>query len=182
MDEILLGIDFGTTNTVISYFNNNKSNIMSDGVYKMIPSKIGYIEDRVYCGNDSDMIKFKNYAKEKGWVMKDRNNSGVIESLFFNYNDTVILSHIIVQLKDFRFEKYPFVDTVSYLHLGNGKLHNIKGKNTVELTDTGGEIYDSLDGQSRKDALKELLEEAINDSDYSAYRDLIEKALDKLSS
>ena len=51
MDEILLGIDFGTTNTVISYFNNNKSNIMSDGVYKMIPSKIGYIEDRVYCGN-----------------------------------------------------------------------------------------------------------------------------------
>jgi len=51
MDEILLGIDFGTTNTVISYFNNNKSNIMSDGVYKMIPSKIGYIEDKVYYGN-----------------------------------------------------------------------------------------------------------------------------------
>jgi len=141
-----------------------------------------YFMDRVYCGNDSDMIKFKNYAKEKGWVMKDRNNSGVIESLFFNYNGTVILSHIIVQLKDFRFENYPFVDTVSYLHLGNGKLHNIKGKNTVELTDTGGEIYDSLDGQSRKDALKELLEEAVDDSDYYGYRDLIQKALDKLSS
>ena len=30
--------------------------------------------------------------------------------------------------------------------------------------------------------LKEILELAINDSDYSAYRDLIEKALDKLSS
>jgi hypothetical protein len=141
-----------------------------------------YFMDRVYCGNDSDMIKFKNYAKEKGWVMKDINNSGVIESLFFNYNGTVILSHINVQLKDFRFENYPFVDTVSFLHLGNGKLHNIKGKNTIELTDTGGEFYDSLDGESRKDVLKELLEEAINDSDYSAYRDLIEKALDKLSS
>ena len=51
MDELLLGIDFGTTNTVISYFNNNKCNIMLDGVYKMIPSKIGYIEDKVYCGN-----------------------------------------------------------------------------------------------------------------------------------
>lgn len=51
MDELLLGIDFGTTNTVISYFNNNKSNIMKDGIYKMIPSKIGYIEDKVYCGN-----------------------------------------------------------------------------------------------------------------------------------
>ena len=51
MDELLLGIDFGTTNTVISYFNNNKCNIMLDGVYKMIPSKIGYIEDKIYCGN-----------------------------------------------------------------------------------------------------------------------------------
>ena len=141
-----------------------------------------YFMDRVYCGNDSDMIKFKNYAKEKGWVMKDRNNSGIVESLFFNYNDTVILSHINVKLKDFRFEKYPFVDTLSFLHLGNGKLHNIKGKNTIELTSTDGEFYDSLDGESRKDALKEILEEAINDSDYSGYRDLIEKTLDKLSS
>ena len=141
-----------------------------------------YFMDRVYCGNDSDMIKFKNYAKEKGWVMKDRNNSGIVESLFFNYNDTVILSHIIVQLEYFRFENYPFVDTVSFLHLGNGKLHNIKGKNTIELTSTNGEFYDSLDGESRKKVLKELLEEAINDSDYSGYRDLIKKALDKLSS
>ena len=24
---------------------------MLDGVYKMIPSKIGYIEDKIYCGN-----------------------------------------------------------------------------------------------------------------------------------
>ena len=141
-----------------------------------------YFMDRVYCGNDSDMIKFKNYAKEKGWVMKDKNSSGIVESLFFNYNDTVILSHINVQLKDFRFENYPFVDTVSYLHLGNGKLHNIKGKNTIELTSTDGEFYDSLDGESRKDVLKELLEETVNDSDYYGYRDLIQKALDKLSS
>jgi hypothetical protein len=114
--------------------------------------------------------------------MKSRNSSDIVEGLFFNYNDTIILSHIIVQLKDFRFENYPFVDTVSFLHLGNGKLHNIKGKNTVELTDTNGEIYDSLDGESRKDALKEILELAVNDSDYYGYRDLIQKALDKLSS
>lgn len=141
-----------------------------------------YFMDRVYCGNDSDMIKFKNYAKEKGWVMKNRNSSDIVESLFFNYNDTVILSHINVQLKDFRFENYPFVDTLSFLHLGNGKLHNIKGKNTIELTDTGGEFYDSLDGESRKDALKELLEEIIDDYEYQGYEKLARKALEKLSS
>jgi len=141
-----------------------------------------YFMDRVYCANDSDMIKFKNYAKEKGWVIKDKNSSGIVESLFFNYNDTVILSHINVQLDNFRFENYPFVDTVAFLHLGNGKLHNIKGKNTIELTSTDGEFYDNLDDESRKKVLKELLEEIISDSDYQGYHDLAQRALDVLTS
>jgi hypothetical protein len=141
-----------------------------------------YFMDRVYCGNDSDMIKFKNYAKEKGWVMKDRNNSGIVESLFFNYNNTVILSHIIVQLKDFRFKKYPFVDTLSFLHLGNGKLHNAKGKNTLELTSTGGDSYENIDDDSRSSYMKELLREALRDPDYYGYHDLIKDYLKRLSS
>jgi len=49
--EIILGIDFGTTNTVISYFQNNKTNILKDGVYKSIPSKIGIKNDTLYFGN-----------------------------------------------------------------------------------------------------------------------------------
>jgi hypothetical protein len=141
-----------------------------------------YFMDRVYCGNDSDMIKFKNYAREKGWVMKDKNSSGIVESLFFNYNDTVILSHINIQLENFRFENYPFVDTVSFLHLGNGKLHNIKGKNTIELTSTNGEFYDNFDDESRKKVLKELLEEIISDYEYQGYHDLAQKSLDILTS
>ena len=140
-----------------------------------------YFMDRVYCANDSDMIKFKNYAKEKGWVMKDKNSSGIVESLFFNYNDTVILSHINVQLENFRLENYPFVDTVAFLHLGNGKLHNIRGKNTIELTSTDGDFYDNYD-ESRSKVLKELLEEIISDSDYQGYHDLAQKALDILTS
>jgi len=141
-----------------------------------------YFMDRVYCANDSDMIKFKNYAKEKGWVMKDKNSSGIVESLFFNYNDTVILSHINVQLENFRFVNYPFVDTVTFLHLGNGKLHNIKGKNTIELTSTDGNFYDNYDDESRKKILKELLEEIISDYEYQGYHDLAQNALDILTS
>ena len=141
-----------------------------------------YFMDRVYCANDSDIIKFKNYAKEQGWVMKNRNSSDIVESLFFNYNDTVILSHINVQLKDFRFKNYPFVDTVAFLHLGNGKLHNIKGKNTLELTSTDGDFYENYDDESRKKVLKELLEEIISDSDYQGYHDLAQRALDVLTS
>lgn len=49
--EIILGIDFGTTNTVISYFQNNKTNILKDGIYKSIPSKIGIKNNILYFGN-----------------------------------------------------------------------------------------------------------------------------------
>jgi len=49
---ILFGIDLGTTNTVISYFEDNKSKILTDGPFKVIPSKI-YIspENKIYYGN-----------------------------------------------------------------------------------------------------------------------------------
>ena len=50
-NEVLVGIDFGTTNTVISVFSSNKSNILMDGVFKIIPSKIGKLNDKIYCGN-----------------------------------------------------------------------------------------------------------------------------------
>jgi molecular chaperone DnaK len=49
--EIILGIDFGTTNTVITYFQNNKPNILKDGIYKSIPSKIGIKNNILYFGN-----------------------------------------------------------------------------------------------------------------------------------
>jgi molecular chaperone DnaK len=49
--EILVGIDFGTTNTVITHFINNKAEVISDGVFKMIPSRIGFYNEKIYCGN-----------------------------------------------------------------------------------------------------------------------------------
>ena len=39
--DLILGIDFGTTNTVISYFENNKPNVLMNGVFKSIKSKLG---------------------------------------------------------------------------------------------------------------------------------------------
>ncbi len=50
-EEVLVGIDFGTTNTVISYFLNNKSNVLVDGIFKIIPSRIGKFNEKIYCGN-----------------------------------------------------------------------------------------------------------------------------------
>ena len=49
--EILVGIDFGTSNTVLSYFSANKAIIIKDGIFKTIPSKIAKIDGKLYCGN-----------------------------------------------------------------------------------------------------------------------------------
>jgi hypothetical protein len=140
-----------------------------------------YFMDRIYCANDSDIIKFKNYAKEQGWVMKNKNTSDSWESIFFNYNDKVYLSHINVQLSKWNFAFYPFVDTLSLLNEENGKLHNVPGKNCIELTETGGDFY-TPDFKSRRTLLKVMLEDIRRDNDYQAYHDLVDKSLENLSS
>ena len=51
INEILVGIDFGTTNTVITHFIDNKAVVLNDGIFKIIPSKIGKHDGKLYCGN-----------------------------------------------------------------------------------------------------------------------------------
>ena len=51
MSNIYIGIDFGTTNTIIAVYQNEKINIINDDIFTLIPSKIGYYEDKIYCGN-----------------------------------------------------------------------------------------------------------------------------------
>lgn len=52
LKSVVFGIDLGTTNTVISYFDENKAKVLNDGAFRLIPSKI-YIspENKIYCGN-----------------------------------------------------------------------------------------------------------------------------------
>jgi len=50
-EDIILGIDFGSTNTVITYFSNNKANILMDGVFKSIKSQVGIKNGLYSCGN-----------------------------------------------------------------------------------------------------------------------------------
>ena len=51
-NQVVFGIDLGTTNTVISYFTENKLKILTDGAFKLIPSKVYYSpENKIFCGN-----------------------------------------------------------------------------------------------------------------------------------
>jgi molecular chaperone DnaK len=100
--DIILGIDFGTTSTVISYFENNKPNILLDGVFKTIKSKIGIKDNNYTCGNyislNSDEIihSFKSQIGEadqnKNLLIFFDHLKKLIQKKFPNYNLKAVIT------------------------------------------------------------------------------------------
>lgn len=101
--NIILGIDFGSTNTVISYFDNNKSNVFMDGVFKCIKSKIG-IKKGIYSfgnyislDNDEIIYNFKtkigdNIEIEKILLMFFCHLKKLIFDKFLNYELKTVIT------------------------------------------------------------------------------------------
>lgn len=104
-----------------------------------------YFMDRVYTSSDSDLIKFKHYADEKGWMTKNRNVSDSEDGLMFRYKDTPVFGRIYVKLDDADFDEYPFVDTLSYLSTDEKMISNVGFKDGFVLWSTDGES-DKCDG------------------------------------
>jgi len=84
MEEVLVGIDFGTTNTIISHFNNNKSIPILDGVFKIIPSKIAKYNNKFYCGN---------YIPINCQDVIHSFKISIGENKFFNFGDDIQYNH-----------------------------------------------------------------------------------------
>ena len=104
-ENIVFGIDLGTTNTVISYFQDGKLKIFNDGAFKLIPSKIYFSPEvnKIYCGNyiplgTSDIIN--SFKIEIGNTYEiERNNK--------KYNISDILNIFISHLKYLLEKKFP---------------------------------------------------------------------------
>ena len=91
MIETLVGIDFGTTFTVISLFINNKTEIINS-----FPSQICYYNNKFYCGNDIPLCNnetplyihsFKlDICKNKKYNVLDKlyDNNDMLD-IFFKY-------------------------------------------------------------------------------------------------
>lgn len=95
-----------------------------------------YFMDRIYTNSDSDMIKFKKFAKENGWMYKYRNNSHIDDNVTFDY-DGVVYGVIEVEL-DGDFKKYPFIDTMCFLDKKMTRLSNVPDKKDWVLHDIYG--------------------------------------------
>jgi hypothetical protein len=104
--------------------------------------------DRIYYNNDSDVDLFKQYAERNGWWCKRGQNS---ESNFYAVRGSESKSPTYtVTLKNANQDKYPYVDTLTYLNPKTGKLSNKKSPINAkfELDDTDGEysrVYDEDD-------------------------------------
>ena len=102
------------------------------------PCDAKYFMDRIYTSSDSDIIKFKNYANEKGWMTKYKQSCDQTDSYFFEYKGDLFLGEVKVKIRESSFDEYPFVDTLSYLN--GGYISNISSIGAEEMKDTDGYI------------------------------------------
>ncbi len=115
---------------------------------KKSPCEAKYFMDRVYTNRDSDVIKFRMYADEKGWLQKKRMNSTIEDNVSFTYKGSDVFGEVTCKV-DGDFKYYPFVDTMCFLNKDKKEVSNIPYKNCSILHSVSGdnEPCDSCDGK-----------------------------------
>jgi hypothetical protein len=113
---------------------------------------VDYFMDRQYTIKDSDVEKFRNYAKEqKNWVSKANNNHHSFEPILIHKGgDEVINVYMTVKVKkvgssdsDYDYAKYPYLDTFRRFDPRTGILENDENQGSDE---EGCYILESTDG------------------------------------
>ena len=177
--DILFGIDFGTTNTVISYFQNNKVKILMDGNFKTIPSKICKHNDKYYCGNyiplnaNDIIINFKNdnnldlliiFFKHLHNLINKTFNIDTIKAVITvpsNFNDnqreTIKLAFESVKINIIRMINEPSAAALSY-----GLHHSSRNGEKILVVDTGGGTMDFTILETNGDLFQIIHSEGLN--------------------
>lgn len=105
-----------------------------------------YFMDRQYTISDSDIIKFKEYAKSQNWAYKESNSHSNVGSVVVNgtiYSD----SNMNVESSLIDLKKFPYLDTFRTYDPKTGTLYNVDSddvhgsdeyKGMYDLADTNG--------------------------------------------
>jgi len=136
-----LGIYIKNPNTIemLVAVNNDGSLIGRALLWKQGDRKI---MDRIYTINDEDFqFSFKKWADENGyWYKKEQkwNNT-----LFFKTRDKIMCEEISIQLDNWDFEYYPYLDTFKFIDFKTGKLYNYlpKGQDVKTLSSAEGSYH-----------------------------------------
>lgn len=113
---------------------------------------VEYFMDRQYTIKDSDVNKFRNFAKEQGWIYKTNNNHHSFTNI--TYNSSEMNVDMVVQVGrfggDYDYSRYPYMDTFRRYDPRIGKLYNDNDQGSDQegcyiLEDTGGG-YSEVEG------------------------------------
>lgn len=115
---------------------------------KSVDLDFEYFMDRQYTINDSDVIKFRGYADEKGWAWKTSNNHHSYYGVTYKEKEYNLTMKIDVIAK--KHDYYPYLDTFRLYDPINGVLSNdvddqseYDGWYILEDTDGGYESVES---------------------------------------
>jgi len=87
----------------------------------VLPSNIK-IMDRIYSVFDSDVISFKKWAFENGYIPKFEQNAKSHQ--FFDIKGEVVRIRCTVDLKKHKFSYYPYLDTFPFFNYQDGVISN----------------------------------------------------------
>jgi hypothetical protein len=112
---------------------------------------IEYFMDRQYTIKDSDVQKFRNYAKEQGWCYKAYNNHHSCETINLEGVDKNVRMTVKVKpfkvsgvIEDYDYSKYPYMDTFRRYNPNDGYFYNDGDDDADE--NEGQYILDSTSG------------------------------------
>lgn len=181
MCEVLVGIDFGTTNTVITYFSDNKTHILMDSIFKIIPSKIGKINNKTYCGNyipinceniihsfkllDNNFEYLIIFFKHIYDLINNKLNCNNIKAVITvpsNFNDkqreTIKSAFIAVGFTILRIINEPSAAALAY-----GLIHSSNDEEKILVIDTGGGTMDFTILEKNEGFFEVLHSDGLND-------------------
>jgi len=105
--------------------------------------ELEWFMDRQYTSEDSDVEKFRNYAKEKNWAYKTYNNHLSLQDVTFNGRNLEL--DMTVKLNDnLDYLRFPFLDTFRRYSKSESTIYNNKSEDVI-----GDFILDQTDGTSR---------------------------------
>ena len=112
-------------------------------------SEIEYFMDRQYTIEQSDVVKFTNYAKENGWAYKTYNNHHSYSNI--TYLGKEMNCEMVVKVEKKNYDEYPYMDTFKRFDPKTGELFNDMEKDDHEgqyiLDDTDGDYTEISSGK-----------------------------------
>lgn len=105
-------------------------------------SNIEYFMDRQYTNKDSDVEKFRKYAKEQNWIYKTNNNYHSFRKITTPSGDDINVD-MSVRVKDISYDYYPYLDTFRRYDISINMLYNDDNEGVDQ---NGNYILNDTDG------------------------------------